>query len=87
MHKKLNGYCNLFLNVHIIENMQVCVYYHNKPKRKRECHSKNNDSLQKASWIYLSEKVKISELSLHTASVRQKNQHNTNRTRNKAQDY
>lgn len=87
VHKKLNGYCNLFLNVHIIEKMQVCVYYHNKPKRKRECHSKNNDSLQKASWIYLSEKVKISKLSLHTASVRQKNQHYTNRIRNKAQDY
>lgn len=47
-------------------------------KEKRECHSRNCASLQKAKWINLSEKVKLSEDTLHTASVRQKNQHKQN---------
>lgn len=62
-----------------VRQMQVCLCAfmstQTNRKEKRECHSRNCASLQKAKWINLSEKVKLSEDTLHTASVRQKNQH------------
>lgn len=62
-----------------VRQMQVCLCAfmstQTNRKEKRECHSRNCASLQKAKWINLSKKGKLSEDTLHTASVRQKNQH------------